>query len=284
MTHLNIADVDYFLPDGRQLLSGVSFRVGNGAKTALIGPNGTGKTTLLRIVAGDVVADEGAVTRSGTLGVMRQFVGQVRDESTVRDLLLSVSPARIRDAALALDTAENAMIERDEESTQMKYSHALADWADVGGYETEDFWDKVTTAALGVPYDRAKWRAANSLSGGEQKRLVLEALFAGPDDALLLDEPDNYLDVPGKRWLEKTISESSKVVFVRQPRPRTDRQRGHPHRDARARNQRRNVVDARRWAGQLPPGPRGSQRSIRRTASTLGRGAREITCPGSAIA
>jgi len=131
----------------------------------------------------------------------------------VRDLLLSVSPARIRDAALALDTAENAMIERDEESTQMKYSHALADWADVGGYETEDFWDKVTTAALGVPYDRAKWRAANSLSGGEQKRLVLEALFAGPDDALLLDEPDNYLDVPGKRWLEKTISESSKVVL-----------------------------------------------------------------------
>jgi ATPase subunit of ABC transporter with duplicated ATPase domains len=213
VTHLNIADVDYFLPDGRQLLSGVSFRVGNGAKTALIGPNGTGKTTLLRIVAGDVVADEGAVTRSGTLGVMRQFVGQVRDESTVRDLLLSVSPARIRDAALALDTAENAMIERDEESTQMKYSHALADWADVGGYETEDFWDKVTTAALGVPYDRAKWRAANSLSGGEQKRLVLEALFAGPDDALLLDEPDNYLDVPGKRWLEKTISESSKVVL-----------------------------------------------------------------------
>ncbi|WP_156519480.1 ATP-binding cassette domain-containing protein, partial [Rhodococcus sp. EPR-134] len=213
MTHLNIADVDYFLPDGRQLLSGVSFRVGNGAKTALIGPNGTGKTTLLRIIAGDVVADEGAVTRSGTLGVMRQFVGQVRDESTVRDLLLSVSPARIRDAALALDTAENAMIERDEESTQMKYSHALADWADVGGYETEDFWDKVTTAALGVPYDRAKWRAANSLSGGEQKRLVLEALFAGPDDALLLDEPDNYLDVPGKRWLEKTISESSKVVL-----------------------------------------------------------------------
>ncbi|MFD6513475.1 ABC-F family ATP-binding cassette domain-containing protein [Rhodococcus sp. NPDC060176] len=213
MTHLNIADVDYFLPDGRQLLSGVSFRVGNGAKTALIGPNGTGKTTLLRIIAGDAVADEGAVTRSGTLGVMRQFVGQVRDESTVRDLLLSVSPAPIRDAALALDTAENAMIERDEESTQMKYSHALADWADVGGYETEDFWDKVTTSALGVPYDRAKWRAANSLSGGEQKRLVLEALFAGPDDALLLDEPDNYLDVPGKRWLEKTISESPKVVL-----------------------------------------------------------------------
>ncbi|WP_424806692.1 ABC-F family ATP-binding cassette domain-containing protein [Rhodococcus sp. 27YEA15] len=213
MSHINIADVEYFLPDGRQLLSGVSFRVGNGAKTALIGPNGTGKTTLLRIIAGDATADEGAVTRSGTLGVMRQFIGQVRDDSTVRDLLLSISPAQVRDAAHALDATENAMIERDDEPSQMAYSHALADWADAGGYEMEDFWDKVTTSALGMPFDRAKWRAADTLSGGEQKRLVLEALFAGTDEVLLLDEPDNYLDVPGKRWLEKTISESPKAVL-----------------------------------------------------------------------
>jgi ATPase subunit of ABC transporter with duplicated ATPase domains len=68
-------------------------------------------------------------------------------------------------------------------------------------------------AALGVPYERAQHRAASTLSGGEQKRLVLEALFAGPDDLLLLDEPDNYLDVPGKRWLEDMLSASRKTVF-----------------------------------------------------------------------
>ncbi|MEV6769439.1 ATP-binding cassette domain-containing protein [Nocardia sp. NPDC051030] len=215
MAHIDIADVDYFLPDGRQLLSGVGFRIGEGVKAALIGPNGTGKTTLLRIIGGDTTADEGAVTRSGSLGIMRQFVGQVRDESTVRDLLLMVSPAQVRDAALALEAAENALIENDEERTQLAYAHALSDWADAGGYEAEAFWDIVTMSALGVEFDRAKWRAANTLSGGEQKRLVLEALFAGPDEVLLLDEPDNYLDVPGKQWLERTIAESTKsVLFV----------------------------------------------------------------------
>jgi len=66
--------VEYSLPDGRVLLSDVSFRVGDGAKIALVGPNGAGKTTLLRIIAGDEAPHDGAVTRSGGLGVMRQFV------------------------------------------------------------------------------------------------------------------------------------------------------------------------------------------------------------------
>ena len=63
---------------------------------ALIGPNGTGKTTLLRILAGDLTASDGAVTRSGGLGVMRQFIGKVRDDTTVRDLLVSVAPEPVR--------------------------------------------------------------------------------------------------------------------------------------------------------------------------------------------
>nr|WP_300397504.1 ATP-binding cassette domain-containing protein [uncultured Rhodococcus sp.] len=215
MAHLELTDIDYFLPDGRQLLSGVGFRVGDGAKAALIGPNGTGKTTLTRIVAGDIEPDDGAVTRSGSLGVMRQFVGQLRDDSTVLDLLLSVASPAVRSAAKALDDAENAMIEADDEKTQMKYAAALSDWGDIGGYDLEPFWDKVTMAALGMPFDRAKWRAASTLSGGEQKRLVLEALFKSSDQLLLLDEPDNYLDVPGKRWLERTIRESDKsVLFI----------------------------------------------------------------------
>ena len=52
-----------------------------------------------------------------------------------------------------------------------------------------------------------------TLSGGEQKRLVLEALLRGPDEVLLLDEPDNYLDVPGKRWLEEQLRETAKTVL-----------------------------------------------------------------------
>jgi ATPase subunit of ABC transporter with duplicated ATPase domains len=68
-------------------------------------------------------------------------------------------------------------------------------------------------AALGVPYDKAQFRQVRTLSGGEQKRLVLEALLRGTDQVLLLDEPDNYLDVPGKRWLEERLKETRKTVL-----------------------------------------------------------------------
>ncbi len=214
MGHVDVNQVSFSLPDGRPLLDQVSFRVGDGTTTALVGPNGTGKTTLLRIVAGDLAADEGAVTRSGGLGVMRQFVGSLRDGSTVRDLLVSVAPDRVRQAAAALDAAELAMMEAEDEPTQLRYAQAISDWSDAGGYEAETLWDVCTVAAFGIPFERARWREVRTLSGGEQKRLVLEALLRGPDEVLLLDEPDNYLDVPGKRWLEEQLRQTPKTVLL----------------------------------------------------------------------
>src|SRR6478609_1491787 len=201
------------LPDGRPLLSDVSFRVGAAQVTALIGPNGTGKTTLLRIASGALAPDEGTALCSGSLAVMPQFIGSVRDDSTVRDLLLSVSPGAVRDAAAAIDEAELAMMTDDSEPVALAYAQALADWADVDGYGHETAFDKATVAALGVPYDRAKYRSVTSLSGGEQKRLVLELLLGGSAEVLLLDEPDNFLDVPGKQWLERRIRESAKTIL-----------------------------------------------------------------------
>lgn len=227
MSHVQLDAIGYHLPDGRALLHDVSLRVGEGSKTALIGPNGTGKTTLLRIIAGDADPHDGAVTRGGQLGVMRQFIGSVRDDSTVRDLLLSVAPDRIRRAAEHLDRAELALMECDSEQDQIKYAQALADWADVGGYEFETQCDVHTTAALGIPYELARFRGVNTLSGGQQKRLVLESLLGGPHQVLLLDEPDNYLDVPAKRWLEERLVESPKtILFVSHDRELINRAAG----------------------------------------------------------
>jgi ATPase subunit of ABC transporter with duplicated ATPase domains len=227
--HIDISRVGHRLPDGRMLLEEVSFRVGDGAKVALVGANGSGKTTLLRLIAGDLEPQDGAITRSGGLGVMRQFVGHrpgdvaeselseldpaQRPGATVRDLLISVSPPRVCAAARELDAAELQMMERDDEATQLRYAQALADWADAGGYDAEVLWDVCTDAALGMPYDRVQYRELTTLSGGEQKRLVLESLLRGPDEVLLLDEPDNYLDVPGKRWLEDQINASVKTIL-----------------------------------------------------------------------
>ena len=224
MGHLDLNGVGHVLSDGRPLLRDVSLRVGEGAKVALIGPNGSGKTTLTRIATGDLDAHEGAVTVTGGLGVMRQFIGSVRDESTVRDLLLSVAPAAIRQAAEEVDRTELLMMERDEEADPLAYAQALVDWGDVGGYEHEAMWDVCTVAALGIPFQSAQWRAVTTLSGGEQKRLVLEALLRGPEQVLLLDEPDNYLDVPAKRWLEDQLVESPKtVLFVSHDRELIER-------------------------------------------------------------
>lgn len=213
MGHLEVAHVEYHLPDGRTLLGDVSFRVGEGSATAIVGPNGAGKTTLLRIVTGELAPHAGSVAVSGGLGVMRQFVGSVRDETTVRDLLVSVSDPRLREVARAVDEAEHRMLTVDDEAAQMAYAQALSDWAEVRGYEAETLWDVCTMAALGVPYDRAQFREVRTMSGGEQKRLVLEALLRGTDEVLLLDEPDNYLDVPGKRWLEDQLKATKKTVL-----------------------------------------------------------------------
>ncbi|MGW1293042.1 ABC-F family ATP-binding cassette domain-containing protein [Streptomyces sp. NPDC002533] len=213
MGHLEASHLEYYLPDGRVLLGNVSFRVGEGAVAALVGANGAGKTTLLRLLSGELKPHSGTVTSSGGVGVMRQFVGSVRDETTVRDLLVSVAPPRIQQAARAVDSAETLMMTVDDEAAQMKYAQALADWAEARGYEAETLWDMCTMAALGMPYEKAQWRPVRTLSGGEQKRLVLEALLRGPDEVLLLDEPDNYLDVPGKRWLEERLAETGKTVL-----------------------------------------------------------------------
>ena len=208
-----MSGIEHSLSDGRVLLSEVSFRVGDGAKVALIGPNGSGKTTLLRMIAGDLEPEIGSVSISGGLGVMRQFIGSVRDESTIRDLLLSVAPKRVRDAAIAIRDAEIKMHETGAEKDQMAFAQAVIEWGDAGGYEFEVIWDACCTETFDKAFDEMSGRLVSTLSGGEQKKLVLRALLEGPEETLLLDEPDNYLDVPSKRWLEKVIKETKKTVL-----------------------------------------------------------------------
>jgi ATPase subunit of ABC transporter with duplicated ATPase domains len=213
MGYVDLGAVGHTLADGRVLFDAVSFRVGDGAKTALVGANGAGKTTLLRIVAGDLDPQRGSIARTGGLGVMRQFIGSVRDATTVQDFLVQLAPQPVNAAWAQVQRCELVLTERDDENAQLDYAHALAHWGDVGGYDIEVLWDTVTVAALGLPYDRCKYRELSTLSGGEQKRLALETLLRGRDEVLLLDEPDNYLDVPGKRWLEQRMRETTKTIL-----------------------------------------------------------------------
>ncbi|OZM81176.1 ABC-F family ATP-binding cassette domain-containing protein [Pseudonocardia sp. MH-G8] len=211
MGHIEAMAVGHRLPDGRTLFSDVSFRVGDGAKIALVGPNGAGKTTLLRMVAGELTPVAGSIARSGGLGVMRQFIGSIDDGSTVADLALSLAPPTVRAAGERLRAAERALDET--ERSQLRYADALAGWGEAGGYGAEVEFDTAAVAALGLPWEQVRDRPAATLSGGQQKRFALELLLRGPDEVLLLDEPDNFLDVPGKRWLEARLDESVKSVL-----------------------------------------------------------------------
>ena len=132
MGFIDVSGVGYTLPDGRLLFTDVSFRVGEGAKVALVGPNGAGKTTLLRMIAGDLPVPTGAIARTGGLGVMRQFIGSVGDERTLADLALSLAPPPVREAGARLAAAE-ARLATGAERDQLAYAEALAGWGEAGG-------------------------------------------------------------------------------------------------------------------------------------------------------
>ncbi len=214
MGYVDVAGVGHVLPDGRELFANVSFRVGEGAKVALVGPNGAGKTTLLRMVAGDLPVSVGNVARAGGLGVMRQFIGMIGDDRTLADLALSLATPTLRAAGERLAAAEAALhADGAGEKQQMAYANAIASWGEVGGYDAEVLFDTVAVAILGKPWEDVKHRPVRTLSGGQQKRFALDLLLRGSDEVLLLDEPDNFLDVPGKRWLEARLRESAKSVL-----------------------------------------------------------------------
>jgi sulfate-transporting ATPase len=211
MGYVDVAGVGFVLPDGRELLADVSFRVGEGAKVALVGPNGAGKTTLLRMVAGDLPTQTGGIARSGGLGVMRQFIGMIGDDRTLEELALSLVEPALGAAGERLATAAAGLDET--ERSQIAYANALAHWGEAGGYDAEVLFDTVAVAILSKSWDEVRRRPVRTLSGGQQKRFALDLLLRGRDEVLLLDEPDNFLDVPGKRWLEQRLRESSKSVL-----------------------------------------------------------------------
>ncbi|QYG93827.1 ABC-F family ATP-binding cassette domain-containing protein [Iamia sp. SCSIO 61187] len=202
-------------PGGAPLFEDVAFRVRSGQHVALVGANGVGKSTLLRCIAGEHALTEGTIHCDGTVALMPQAIGTgAEGAATVRDLLVRFARAAVRDAALALDRAEAANAAAPSEATGLALSDAVIGWADVGGYDQESRWDAACDAILGGGLDAVGGRAVATLSGGERKRLVLESLLASDADALLLDEPDNFLDIPAKRWLERRLRASPKTVLV----------------------------------------------------------------------
>ncbi|MDT4940853.1 MAG: hypothetical protein QOJ34_942, partial [Pseudonocardiales bacterium] len=213
VAHVTCSGLAYAHPGGDLLFSDVSFRIPPGAHVGLVGTNGVGKSTLFGVLTGGLPADEGEVSVGGHVAFMPQDVGISGDARTVRELLTSLAPAALRSAGQRMIDAERGL-EAGHPDAGMDLGTAIGEWSGLGGYELEGQWDASCRRIVRASFAELADRPAVTLSGGERKRLVLDVLFASDADVLLLDEPDNFLDIPAKRELEAEIAGSKKTIVV----------------------------------------------------------------------
>jgi ATPase subunit of ABC transporter with duplicated ATPase domains len=181
------------------VLHDVDLVVAPGDRIAVVGPNGVGKSTLLRVLAGELKPDEGRVSAAGTVGYLPQERDR-RDGETAMAYLARRT---------GVGAAERAMLAASDDLAQAKpgadqrYAEALDAYLSLGGPDLEIRASELA-AALGLPADLD--RAATGLSGGQLARLALAAVLLARFDVLLLDEPTNDLDVSGLELLENHLA------------------------------------------------------------------------------
>ena len=212
MSSIVVSELAYSPPGAEQLFFDVSFGVSPGEHAALVGPNGVGKSTILKILTGQYEADDGEFSIGGTFLQMTQDVGMSRPDDSLRDMLIEVAPTALREAGKKLFAAEKAMMSGEDDG--MKYAEALGDWGDLGGYDLETQWAASAQRSVKTPVDNFATRLVSQLSGGERKRLVLDLLLTSGADVLFLDEPDNYLDIPTRGWLEEQIKACKSTILM----------------------------------------------------------------------
>ncbi len=212
MSSISVSELAYSPPGAEQLFFDVSFGVAPGEHAAIVGPNGVGKSTILKILTGQYEADDGEFSIGGTFLQMTQDVGMSKPDDALRDMLIEVAPTALREAGKKLFAAEKAMMTGEDDG--MAYAEALGDWGDLGGYELETQWAAAAQRSVKTPVTDFATRLVGQLSGGERKRLVLDLLLNSGADVLFLDEPDNYLDIPTRGWLEEQIRACKSTILM----------------------------------------------------------------------
>jgi len=197
------------------LLKDVSFHINDYDKAALIGINGCGKTTLLRIIMGEINADNGLVTfaKDKTVGYLPQNA-LLNSTRTIYDELLSVKQPlidleeRMRDMEYQMN-----LVTGDElDSLMEKYTNASQRFEREGGltYKSE-----ITGVLKGLGFDQTEFtRDISTLSGGQKTRVALGKLLITKPDLIILDEPTNHLDMTAIMWLENYLLNYKGTVLI----------------------------------------------------------------------
>ncbi|MGW7537500.1 ABC-F family ATP-binding cassette domain-containing protein [Amycolatopsis sp. NPDC054798] len=205
--HVRLSDVHVTF-GGRPVLAGVDLVAAAGDRVAIVGENGRGKTTLLKVLAGTQPVDRGEVRRAGTIGVADQQI-PLTEQETVGDLI-DLELAAVRTALASLEAATTALAEG-QPGAEDAFAAALSD------AEALDAWDadrrvEVSLAALNAVDDRS--RPLGTLSVGQRHRVRLACLLGAGHSVLLLDEPTNHLDASGLAHLTERLRAYSGVVVL----------------------------------------------------------------------
>jgi len=209
---ITVSDVEVRAGE-RLLIRDVSFNVGKGDKIGLVGRNGGGKTTLLKILAGVEQPAAGTISRVGSISYLPQESRAANLDGTTAERILS---GRGLDRTVrSLRAAELAMVTGDGSARQQAmdaYARAETGFLAAGGYSAEAEAARVA-ASLGLP-ERVLEQPLRTLSGGQRRRVELaRVLFAG-SQTLLLDEPTNHLDADSVSWLRAFLADFKGGVIV----------------------------------------------------------------------
>ena len=197
---------------GTKILDGLTFQVDTGERLGLLGPNGCGKTTLLRILTGAMDYDEGEVmiAPGKRMGLISQ-IPVYPEGYTVEDVLATAfEPLRKMEDELARLTRE--MASGTDPALMSRYDKLTTAYEAAGGYETDTRINKVCNG-LSIP-QAMREQLFESLSGGEKTRVNLARLILEDTDILLLDEPTNHLDLRATEWLEEYLGKFKGTVLT----------------------------------------------------------------------
>ena len=212
MVDISVNNLTKFFVIGENLLEGLSFDVQEGECVAILGRNGCGKTTLFKILTGEMDYDDGEVyvnpnKRLGLISQIPRFPAGFTVEDVLRSAYAEITRIRGKMEALEAAMAEGATQEQLRE-----YDNLTNRFQAGGGYEMDVQVDKICNG-LGITAQQRQ-QLFDSLSGGEKTRVNLARLLLEKTDILLLDEPTNHLDLRSVEWLEEYINNFKGTVLT----------------------------------------------------------------------
>lgn len=199
----------------KNVLDGVSFEIKTGERIALIGDNGSGKSTILKIISGEEKADSGKVNirKEAEIGYLKQVYPNENDSIVVEEYLKR-SLKKYFDMEKRLKELEVLMLDENQniENLIKRYGRLQEEYITLGGYELEEKFKKICSGfKFKTEFLNKKY---NTLSGGEKTIVNLATILLKNPDVLLLDEPTNHLDIETLEWLEKFLNSYKGTVVL----------------------------------------------------------------------